>query len=108
MRGPRRVTLLLGLALAAAACHRRPQLPLQHYRLRGVVVSVDAGARRMVVNHDEIPGFMAAMTMPYAVKDRAALELIQPRDTITADVVVQGMDVWLEHVVRQSGGGHTP
>jgi protein SCO1 len=108
MHGPRRLTLLLALALVPAACHRQPPRPLQHYRLHGVVVSVDEGARRMVVNHDEIPGFMGAMTMPYAVKDPDALRLIQPRDTINADVVVQGMDVWLEHVVRQAGGPPRP
>jgi Cu/Ag efflux protein CusF len=108
MKGPGRLTLLVALALGPAACHRAPPLPLRHYRLHGVVVSVDEGARRMVVNHDEIPGFMGAMTMPYAVKDADALRLIQPRDTVNADVVVQGMDVWLEHVVRQTGGGRTP
>src|ERR1700758_399753 len=37
------------------------------YKLKGVVKSVDEKSRRVTVAHDDIPGFMAAMTMPYKV-----------------------------------------
>lgn len=62
-----------------------------------VTVSVDNGL--LVLNHDEIPGFMGAMTMGYAVRDRRALAGLSPGDEITADVVVQSNDSWLENIV---------
>ena len=42
---------------------------------------------------------MAAMTMPYTVKDLTLLDKLTPGDKITADVVVQGDDSWIENVV---------
>ena len=43
----------------------------KRYNLRGQVVAKDVAANEITVQHDEIPGFMAAMTMPYKVKDPA-------------------------------------
>jgi Copper binding periplasmic protein CusF len=54
---------------------------------------------QLVVNHGEIPGFMGAMTLGYAVRDRRALAGLSPGDEITADVVVQGDHSWLENIV---------
>ena len=36
----------------------------QRYDLKGTVVSVDKSHANLTVNHEEIKGFMAAMTMP--------------------------------------------
>jgi Cu/Ag efflux protein CusF len=96
-----RIVGALGITAITLACHpdRRPE---QRYHLIGTVVAIEPDAGRIVVDHKEIPGFMGAMTMPYMVKDRHSLEELQPRDTITADVVVRGLDVWLEHVVKQA------
>jgi protein SCO1/2 len=53
-----------------------------------------------MVDHEAIPNFMAAMIMPYPVKDPAILEKIKAGDTITADVVMQeGNGYWLENIV---------
>jgi protein SCO1/2 len=52
-----------------------------------------------MIDGDDIPGFMAAMTMPYPVKDSSLLDKLKPGDQITADVVVHGDDSWLENVV---------
>ena len=41
---------------------------------------------------------MDAMTMSYPVKPVTAIEQLQPGDSITADVVVQGEKYWLENV----------
>ena len=69
------------------------------YSLNGRVVSVDKAKQQVVVDAGEIPGFMAAMQMGYAVKNSNLLEPLAPEDQITADVVVKGNDVWLENIV---------
>ncbi len=65
------------------------------------------------MNHEAIPGFMEAMTMPYKVKDANVLSELFPGDVITADLMVSqdaDADVFLDHivVVGQSKPDHRP
>jgi len=71
----------------------------RRYSLNGRVVSVDKSKQQVVVDHGEITGFMMAMTMGYSVKNPTLLDSLSPEDQITADVVVNGDDVWLENIV---------
>jgi Cu/Ag efflux protein CusF len=70
----------------------------QRYDLRGKVTAVDKSGKRLTVDHEDIPGFMAAMTMAYSVKDEHLLEGVAPGDQVTAQVVAEGNNVWLERV----------
>jgi protein SCO1 len=71
----------------------------KHYTLKGKVISANPEAKQIIVDGEAIPGFMDAMTMPYRVKDGKLIEGIGFGDEITADVVVDGNDFWLEKVV---------
>ncbi len=75
-----------------------PSAP-RRYSLQGRVVSVEKDKQQVVVDHGEITGFMMAMTMGYSVKNPTVLDSLSPEDQITADVVVNGNDVWLENIV---------
>jgi len=76
-----------------------PQVePAKRYHLTGRVVSIDQRAKMADINADAIPGFMEAMTMPYQVKPPDDLAKLSAGDTITADVVVQNDDAWLENI----------
>ena len=75
-----------------------PSAP-RRYSLQGRVVSVEKDKQQVVVDHGEITGFMMAMTMGYSVKNPSVLDSLSPEDQITADVVVNGNDVWLENIV---------
>lgn len=68
------------------------------YQLKGEVVSVDEARHEVVVKHEAIRGFMAAMTMPYTVKNTSNMNQLLPGVSITADVVVQNGEMWLENV----------
>jgi protein SCO1/2 len=69
------------------------------YTLTGRVVSVDKPAQSITVDGDAVPGFMAAMTMPYQVKAAGALEKLSPADQIKAEIVVGNDEAYLENVV---------
>jgi len=72
------------------------------YHLRGKVVSTNSATGEVTLNHEAIPGFMDAMTMPYKLKDPNILSDLHPGDTITADVLVSqnaDADVLLDHIV---------
>jgi protein SCO1/2 len=72
------------------------------YHLRGKIVSTDVPHGIVMVDHEAIPGFMDAMTMPYQLKDPTIASDLHPGDTITADVLVSKSSeqtVVLDHIV---------
>ncbi len=96
----------LCVLLAMAACNRSASQPgatsqstnAKRYHLKGKVVSIDKRANMANIDGEEIPGFMGAMTMPYVVKPASELDKLAPGDAITADVVVQDDNSWIENV----------
>src|SRR5579863_7553549 len=97
-------------AAALAGCHSKqtqgPQSSTSTqdtvYHLRGKVVSTDVPHGIVVVDHEAIPGFMDAMTMPYQLKDPTIISDLHPGDSITADVLVSKSSeetVMLDHIV---------
>ena len=107
----RRIIVSLFLvAVALTGCHSGPKagsdssagLNPKVYKLRGKVVSTDAAKDEVTLNHEAIPGFMGAMTMPYKLKDAGIVGELHPGDVITADVLVSqdpNADVLLDHIV---------
>jgi protein SCO1/2 len=94
---------LVGAAvLLSLACGK--ETDARRFDLTGRVVSIDSEAGRLVVNHDEIPGFMQAMTMPFSVRDASILEKVSPGDEIQAVLVVNGDRSWLEQLVVTGKG----
>jgi Cu/Ag efflux protein CusF len=71
-----RVVFFLCLAVVAATCTSRPDQ--REYTLQGQVLAVTPNRHQATINHEEVKGFMAAMTMPYSVRDPKQLEGIAP------------------------------
>jgi len=93
-----------------AGCHRQSpgsqesstNSSYKIYKLRGKVVTTNPASGEVTLNHEAIPGFMEAMTMPYKLKDANILNELHPGDVITSDVLVsEGSDasVFLDHIV---------
>src|SRR5271165_6724242 len=82
-----------------AASPTAAQPGVKRYHLTGRVVSTDKRGSSVMIDGEAIPDFMDAMTTPYTVKDLTLLDKLTPGDKITADVVVQGDDSWIENVV---------
>lgn len=72
----------------------------KRYVLHGQVLSTNAADNEITVKHDDIPGFMPAMTMPYKVKGPGVLQGLEPGDRIAADLITanKGNDYWLEDI----------
>ena len=73
--------------LAVAACGS-PPAP-HTYTLQGQVLAVAPDHQQATIKHEEIKGFMAAMTMAYKMKDPQQLNGIGPGDLINATLVVE-------------------
>jgi protein SCO1/2 len=67
----------------------QPESDLKSFPVRGKVVSVDTAKGSIVLDHEAIPGFMDAMTMPYALKDKNLATELHPGDRITATLLVR-------------------
>ena len=92
------MTFCLGLALLAGACGGSAPEGGREYALQGQVLSVSADHKEANIKHEEITGFMAAMTMPYHVKDAKEFEPLAPGDLINATLVVVANDAYLKSV----------
>ncbi len=86
----RRVRALLAVAfiLNTLACSKKPAE--KRYELQGEVVAVDTDAHQITVAHQDVPGLMPGMTMPFLVspKDEWVFGKIGPGDQIHATLVL--------------------
>jgi protein SCO1/2 len=78
-----RVLAVLTALIAAASCSSA-----KTYEMRGQILGVNRDKMEILVKHDEIPGLMAAMTMPWKVQTPGMLDNIGPGDLILSEIVV--------------------
>ncbi len=78
-----RVVALLALLAAAASCSSA-----KTYEMRGQILGINRDKMEILVKHDEIPGLMAAMTMPWKVQQASMLDNLGPGDLIATEIVV--------------------
>jgi protein SCO1/2 len=92
---------LLAVCLAPACRRDAPARGAKRYPIQGRVVEVDATNRSVTLAHQDIPGFMPAMTMPFVVleKEAALLKAMAPGNSLRATLVVSDSRYWLEELV---------
>jgi len=62
---------------------------VKDYPLRGEVRKVDAAGRELQIRHEEIPGFMPAMTMPFRMPEETDFEDFQVGDVVEGTLQVK-------------------
>jgi hypothetical protein len=73
-------------------------LPEKEYSLQGQVVDLIPERRKVIIAHDDIPGYMQAMTMSFVVKEGEKYEELRPGDEIAATLIVQKNRSWLQNI----------
>ena len=103
----RHSSFVIFLLLALAGCKPAASAPPgpasvvpKTYAVQGVVQAVAPDHRRATIKHDAIPGYMAAMTMDFSVRDTNALAGISAGDKISFTLAVTDTDDWIENVQR--------
>lgn len=83
---------------------------ITNYSVRGVVRSLKPDENEVVIRHEEIPGYMVAMTMPFAVRERKELDGLQAGDSVEFRMRVTEKDAWIDQirVVSRPPGTTTP
>ena len=82
--------------LITAGCGKRE--PIRQYRLKGKVVRLVPEHRLAAIQHEEIKGWMEAMTMEFPVRDGSEFAKLKPGLQIEATVNVQDVDYWLSDI----------
>jgi len=90
--------LIVGLMIAISGCSRQPET--RRYQLTGQILVVKPETNEVLVKHEDIPGFMPAMTMPYLVSDPALLKDRAAGDLITATLVVGQERAYLSMITK--------
>jgi protein SCO1/2 len=92
------------VALSLVACGKsRPEKPVdvagqKTYELRGKIVSRDRGENTLTIDHEEIKGFMEAMTMDYSVRGAKVDALPPDGSKVRATLHVVDDAFWVSDV----------
>jgi protein SCO1/2 len=92
----------LGLVILLSACsapsERQASTGERVFKVDGVVKTIRPDGRTAVIQHEAIPGYMEAMTMPFRVKDAAELKAVGAGDVIKFRFHVTGDESWMDQV----------
>jgi protein SCO1/2 len=75
-----------------------PVWAAQKYDVRGLVLKVDSPRKTMLVSCESIPGYMEAMTMPFAVREPRMLEGLHPGTAVEFTLVVEEDSSYADNV----------
>jgi protein SCO1/2 len=95
--------LLCGcMALALLGCGRSASSDesANHYDTRGVVRGFSPDRSTIEIQHENIPGFMPSMTMPFVARNPKQIADLKTGDAISFRMAVTQKDFWIENVKR--------
>jgi protein SCO1/2 len=74
--------------------------PRKEFPVRGVVAALGDDPSEIRIRHEEIPGYMKAMTMIFAVRPTNAVAGLKPNDLVEFVLVDTGDDGWIESLKK--------
>jgi protein SCO1/2 len=102
--------ILCALALASlalASCERAgtgtrtgAEPATQTFVVQGILRGIDFAGRSITVEHEEIAGFMPAMTMPFDVRTMTEVEPLKSGEAIEFSLFVNARASWIEGVKK--------
>jgi len=104
------ICALLPWLFASCCCHadyhpppqpfRSPAAGLRAFSGKGVVEELNPDRSTVVIQHEAISNYMAAMTMPFKAKDPAVLAGLQAGDEISFRLLVTDQESWIDGISR--------
>jgi protein SCO1/2 len=96
-RVPGLVLLVALLAGAVCGCRQR-----EIYHVKGLIEEVKVERQHVRIQHEEIPNYMAAMSMIFDVRDTNELTGLTPGDYVSFRLIVLKDDAWIDRVRKLS------
>jgi protein SCO1 len=88
----------LAVLLSMSHATRAAAGPPARHAMTGVVIEVDPSRTRFVVSHDSVPGVMAAMTMPFDVRQPKELDGIAAGTPVEFTLVIERETAYAEKI----------
>jgi len=102
------LTLLAVFSMMALGRRNQPiaqrNCALQIFEVVGQVRSLDLLNKTVRISHQEIPDYMPAMTMPFAVKDAKLLRGVSVDDSVKFQLTVSKDDSWISRLEKATPG----
>src|SRR5215831_9281963 len=97
-----KILLCCCMALALLGCGRstNSEEGADHYDTRGVVRGFSPDRSTIEIQHENIPGFMPSMTMPFVARDPKQIADLKTGDAISFRMAVTKKDFWIENVKK--------
>lgn len=92
-----RFVVLLLLVVVGVSCSSEKRTT---YQVKGVIREITPDRKQAKIEHENIPGYMEAMTMMFDVKDSKELDGLQPNDQVTFRMTVTENDGWIDQVKK--------
>ena len=68
------------------------------FEVKGIVRKISENENKVHIEHEEIPNYMGAMTMPFLVRDKNVFEVIREGDKIKFELNVTDKESWIEKI----------
>jgi protein SCO1/2 len=81
--------LALLVPVVSTGCGKGQEDKDKTYDIQGKVVAVDPDKKEVTLDHEDIPGFMKAMKMPFPVENAKVLEGIKAGDRVHGKLKVR-------------------
>jgi protein SCO1 len=99
----------LWAVLILTACHKPDAPDRQSFVVNGVVKELEPDGKTVVIQHEAVSNYMAAMTMPFEVHDTNQLRGLRSGDAITFHLIVTSTEGWIDGItLRQKSPGAAP
>ncbi len=97
-----RAALVLCLTLASFGCGRgeKSGADARHYEVRGIVRGFSPGRQTIEIEHEDVPGFMPSMTMPFTVKNPEESAALRPGEAISFRLAVTEKEAWIDQITK--------
>jgi protein SCO1/2 len=106
-----RLAALFGCAALLAACGKQTSQPPpkpQVFAVKGVVLELKPDGKTVLIRHEAISNYMAAMIMPFEVHNTNLLRGLQRGDAVTFNLAVTPNEGWIESMTKIQGAARLP
>ena len=96
------IALGLSLSLLLIGCKRAPNADenARHYEVRGIIRGISPDRTTIEIQHEDIPGFMPSMTMPFSARSPKEVVSLKMGDGISFRMTVTDKDFWIDQVKK--------
>lgn len=97
-RLPRLLLAFILPVLMAHPAETSPAAGTRTFQVKGEIRRLVPSGQVLVIKHEEIPGYMEAMTMPFQVKEAGEMKDLGVGDKVSFRMTVTEDDGWIDHI----------